>query len=140
MWGGLGALNKLISLAPSDTRSATYPQQCNHKGSHFKHKRLAILINYPPVNKSHIEATALISVSVMASKPGQPELANAKYAAILASHNSLFSISAPHAVEVFSYVVASSIQLGSDDVDDPVLHPTNSNNDNIMIIFFILIS
>ena len=100
----------------------------------------AMLINYPPVKKSHIVVTVLISASVKSSKPGQSELANAKYAAELASHNSIFSISSCHVVEAFSYAVASSIQLSSDDVDDPVLHPTNSNNDNMIIYFFIIIS
>ena len=94
---------------------------------------MVILINYPPVSKSHIEVTALICSCDKSSKPWQLELTNAKYAAEFASHNSLFSISYPHAVEVFPYVVASSVQLGSDDVDD-LLHPTNSNNDNIRII------
>ena len=68
--------------------------------------------------------------------PGQSASINAKYAAILASHNSLFVGSAPDAVAAFQYAVVSSVQLGADDVDD-LLHPTNSNN-YIMIIYFSL--
>ena len=69
---------------------------------------------------------ALICVCDKLLYPGQSASINAKYAAILASHNSLFVGSAPNAVAEFQYAVVSSVQLGDDDVDN-LSHPTISN-------------